>query len=270
MKVLKKLTGSEKMQQLFDLTGKRALIVGASSGIGFHCAQTLAQAGAEVVLAARREKYLQDNCQTIETSTGSKTSYYVVDVGEPQQVKQFLQQLDDDGRYIDILVNAAGTSSPNAFPEESIETWRQVVNINLNGNWQVADGIAKQMIAQKVRGSIINISSVAALHTSSRIATAYMATKAALSHTTRQMEMTLAKYAIRVNALEPGWFKTAMSSEFLQTSGGKRMVNAVPLKRVGEYHELSGPLLLLASDAGSYMTGSTINVDGGYICHGME
>ncbi len=258
------------MQQLFDLTGKRALIVGASSGLGFHFAQTLAQAGAEVILAARREKCLQDNCQAIEASVGSKARYYVVDVGESQQVKQFLQQLDDDGHSIDILVNAAGTSVPTAFPEESIESWQQVVNTNLNGNWQVADGIAKQMIAHQVRGSIINISSVAAFCTSVRIATSYMATKAAISHMTRQMAMTLAKYAIRVNALEPGWFETAMSGDFLKTAGGRRMVKAVPLKRVGEYHELSGPLLLLASDAGSYMTGSIINVDGGYICHGME
>ncbi|GGB63020.1 SDR family NAD(P)-dependent oxidoreductase [Henriciella pelagia] len=250
--------------ELFDLSGKTALITGASGGLGASFARELAAAGAHVVLAARRLEKLESLANAIEAS-GGKALAVAMDVTDPDSVTAAFATVQETlGRPCDIIINNSGISRDDWFTRMTEEDWRAVMNTNLDGVWRVAKAGANALIDAGKPGSIINIASITARRPQHTIA-AYAASKAAVEHFTHVMALELARYGIRSNAIAPGYFSTDINDEFLESEQGEKMRKRVPMRRFGEYRELAGALLLLASDAGSYMTGTTIVVDGGHL-----
>jgi NAD(P)-dependent dehydrogenase (short-subunit alcohol dehydrogenase family) len=246
----------------FSLQGRTALVTGASSGLGRHFAQVLSRAGASVVLAARRLDRLQSLAGEIERD-GGKALAVALDVTDPASVQRAFDAASALGP-VTILVNNAGVPSGSFFTRTSEEEWRAVLAVNLDGVFRVGREGARRMTASGSGGSIINIASVLGFGVSKSLS-AYAASKAAVVSLTKSMALELARDKIRVNALAPGYFSTEINDTFLASETGKRLLSGVPMKRAGELPELDGPLLLLASDAGSFMTGSVITVDGGYL-----
>jgi len=246
----------------FNLTGKIALITGASSGLGAHFAKVLASEGAIVILAARREAQLAQQVQAIQQA-GGQAHGVTMDVCDSSSVeKAFAAAMKLTGP-IDILINNAGVASePKSFINTDEQDWAWVVDTNLTGAWRVARCAAKQMIEAGKPGSIVNIASIYGLSTGV-MKVAYNASKAAVVQLTKSMSMELIRKNIRVNALCPGWIKTDLNATYFESESGQKYIQTIPAKRLGHCSDLSVPLLLLASDAGSYMTGSTLVVDGG-------
>jgi NAD(P)-dependent dehydrogenase (short-subunit alcohol dehydrogenase family) len=242
----------------FDLSGKTALVTGASSGLGTHFAKCLGEAGAAVVLAARRADRLQ-SLQAELVSAGIKAKRIDLDVTSSHSVGAAL----DAAGSIDILVNNAGISIVKPALEMPEKDWDAVVDTNLRGAWLMAQGAAKRWVAAKQPGSIVNVGSILGLRTIGQVAP-YNASKAGLIHLTRTLAMEWARYQIRVNAICPGYIETEMNSAFWKTPGGQKLIERIPQRRIGQPEHLDGALLLLASDAGEFMTGSVITVDGGH------
>ncbi len=251
------------MPNNLSLSGRKALITGASSGLGEHFAKTLAAQGAEVVLAARRLRKLEAVEAEIEAA-GGKAMAVEMDVTKVGSVEAaFARIAETASGPCDILVNNSGIGQDSWLVETEEEEWANIVDTNLTGVWRVAKHAAKAMIAAQKPGSIVNIASITGLRPSYMIS-GYAATKAGVDHLTRNMALELSRFGIRVNAIAPGYFKTAINDFFLESEHGERMRKRVAMRRFGEYKELDGALLLLASEAGSYMTGSTLVVDGGH------
>jgi len=249
----------------FRLDGHRALVTGASAGLGLHFADVLAAAGADVVLAARRADKVQAEAARLRAA-GAKAHYVALDVTDAQGVKAaFAAAEAAAGGPIDILVNNAGVSGDSFFLNLEEKEWDFVLDTNLKGPYLVAREMAQRLVAAKQPGSIINIASILGLRVQAVLAP-YCASKAGLIHLTKAMALELARFGIRVNAIAPGYVETDINEGFFDTEPGKKMLARIPMRRLGEKQELSGPLLLLASDAGAYMTGSVIEVDGGHLC----
>ncbi len=249
--------------RLFDVTGKVALVTGASSGLGEHFARTLAASGATVVACARRKPRLDALVDSIAAG-GGKAIALALDVTDPASVDACL---DAAGRSVgapDVVVNNAGIAQTKPALELGEEDWRQVMSTNLDGAWRVAQAGAKAMVAAGKGGSIINIASILGLRVASSLL-AYTAAKAALIQATRALGLEWARHGIRVNAIAPGYVETEMNASFFRSEPGQAMARRVPQRRIGNAGELDGALLLLASGASSYMTGSVIVVDGGHL-----
>jgi NAD(P)-dependent dehydrogenase (short-subunit alcohol dehydrogenase family) len=242
----------------FDLSGKAALITGASSGLGAHFARCLGAAGAAVVLAARRADRLQ-SLQAELAKASIKSKAIDLDVTSSGSVTAALTAAGP----IDILVNNAGISIVKPALDMPEKDWDAVVDTNLRGAWLMAQGAAKRWVADKRPGSIVNIGSILGLRTIGQVAP-YNASKAGLIHLTRVLAMEWARHQIRVNAICPGYIETEMNSAFWKTPGGQKLIERIPQRRIGQPEHLDGALLLLASDAGEFMTGSVITVDGGH------
>lgn len=250
----------------FSLAGKTAFVTGASSGLGRHFAYTLAGAGAKVVLAARRA----DRLAAVEGEIRAKGGFadsVPLDVTEAAAVYQAFEQAEKLAGPIDVLVNNAGISAPNTFLRTTEDQWREQMEVNLDGVFRVGQEAARRMVARQQGGSIINIASIIAYTTMKTLAP-YGASKAAVVSLTKSMALELARDRIRVNALAPGYFPTEINEAHWQTEAGKRLIAKIPFQRLGAYKDLEGPLLLLASEAGAFMTGSVITVDGGHLLVG--
>jgi NAD(P)-dependent dehydrogenase (short-subunit alcohol dehydrogenase family) len=247
----------------FSLQGRTALVTGASSGLGRHFAQVLSRAGAQVALAARRLDRLQSLAADIEAA-GGKALAVQLDVTHPDSVKRAFEVAEARLGPVTILVNNAGVPSGSYFTKMGEEEWRSVLAVNLDGVFRVGQEAARRMTAGGAGGSIINIASILGLGVLKSLS-AYAASKAAVVSLTKSMALELARNKIRVNALAPGYFSTEINDGFLASDAGKRVLGNVPMARAGDLPELDGPLLLLASDAGSFMTGSIITVDGGHL-----
>ena len=250
-------------EKLFSLEGKAALVTGASSGFGRHFARVLADAGAKVALAARRLDVLKQLEAEIRGS-GGQAAAVAVDVTDRASVAKAFADAEAALGPIAILVNNAGVPSGAFFAKTTEEEWREVMSVNLDGVFRVGQEAARRMAANRTGGSIINIASLLGFGVIKGLST-YSATKAAVISLTKSMALELARDNIRVNALAPGYFATEFNEAYLASDAGKRMLARVPMGRAGAVEELDGPLLLLASDAGRFMTGSVITVDGGHL-----
>ena len=250
------------MSKRFDLSGKVALVTGASSGLGVHFARTLAAAGASVAIAARRADRLA-SLQAELQGAGHKVAAVELDVQSGKSVSAAFDAAEAALGAIDIVVNNAGISIVKPALDMPEEDWDAVVDTNLRGAWLVAQTAAKRWVAAKRPGVIVNIASILGLRTIGQVAP-YNASKAGLIHLTQALAMEWARYNIRVNAICPGYIETEMNSDFWKTPGGQRLIERIPQRRIGQPEHLDGALLLLASEAGSFMTGSVLTVDGGH------
>ena len=251
----------------YDLSGRAALVTGASSGLGRHFALVLARAGAEVAVAARRLKRLQALTKEIE-GFGGRAVPIALDVTDPASVAAAVTAAEQELGGIAILVNNAGVVVVKPALEHTVADWDAVVDTNLKGAWLVAREVAGHMVRLGHGGSIVNIASILGSVVTQR-APSYCASKAALIHLTKALALELARHKIRVNALAPGYYQTAMNREWLDTEAGRAMIKSIPQRRVGQPEDLDGPLLLLASDASRYMTGTVLTVDGGHSLVGL-
>lgn len=248
----------------FRLTGKRALVTGASSGLGAHFAKVLAAEGAHVILAARRAAQLEEQVQAIR-SAGGQASAIALDVNDAAAVPSAIAAANAQGGGLDILINNAGVADePKKFLDTGEDDWQRVMDTNLDGAWRVARETARAWARANRPGVIVNVASIYGLRTGA-LKVAYNVSKAAVVQLTRSMAIELARQQIRVNALCPGWFLTAMNADYFASESGKRYIERIPMRRLGQLEDLNVPLLLLASDAGAYMTGTTLAVDGGIV-----
>jgi NAD(P)-dependent dehydrogenase (short-subunit alcohol dehydrogenase family) len=251
------------MQQLHDLTGKVALVTGASSGLGRRFATVLAQQGASVGIAARRTDALDALVREINAS-GGKAFAAKLDVRDEQSVVDAVAAVEKALGPVDILVNNSGTSITKPVLEQTAADWDAVVNVNLRGVFLMANQVARRMRDQGTGGSIINIASILGERQTGYVLP-YAVSKAGVIQLTKSLALEVARYNIRVNAIAPGYIATEINNEFFTTDAGAAMIKRIPQRRIGNDRDLDGALLLLASSASGFMTGSVITVDGGHL-----
>lgn len=245
------------------LDGRVALVTGANGGLGAHFAETLAKAGAKVALCARRVDTLADVATRIR-DRGGTAHEVALDVTRRDSVVSAFEDAARRLGPVTVVVNNAGIAVTKPLLEHTEEDWQQVIEVNLNGAWRVAQAAARHMVKHEQGGSIVNIASILGLRVSAQVPS-YAASKAALIQLTKAMALELARYRIRVNALAPGYVETGINREFFESDAGQALIKRVPQRRIGRPEELDGALLLLASDAGSYTTGAILAVDGGHL-----
>jgi NAD(P)-dependent dehydrogenase (short-subunit alcohol dehydrogenase family) len=248
---------------LLDLTGKVALITGASAGLGRHFAGVVAGAGATVVATARRAAALEEVSAELERA-GGRCHAVAMDVTDPDSVRAgFEEAARLAGRAPDILVNNAGTTLTKPAIDLTPADWAGVMDTNLTGAFTAAQAAARGMRAAG-GGSIVNIASILGLRVAGMVAP-YAVSKAGLIQLTKALALEWARDGIRVNALAPGYIGTDLNRDFFETEPGQRLVKRIPQRRLGRPEDLDGALLLLCSDASAYMTGSVIEIDGGHL-----
>lgn len=247
----------------FDLSGKVALVTGASGGLGEQFARALAGAGATVALTARRADRLEKLAEALN-GEGGKTFPVALDVTDSAQVRAALDQVEDRAGIVDVLVNNSGIVVSKPIFEHTEEDWDSILDVNLKGAWLMAQEVARRLVEAEKPGSIINISSITGYGRVSAQIHEYCASKAGLIQLTKSMATELGPTGVRVNALAPGYIITDLNREWLTSSKtGDRLRQRIPQQRFGDPDELDGILLLLASDESRYMTGSVVEIDGG-------
>ena len=247
----------------FSLKGQRALITGASSGLGLHFAGTLARAGAQVVLAARRLDRLDGAVHTLREQ-GHQASAALLDVCDTNSVHALMERLVATHELPDVVVHCAGVAVSKPLLEQTEQDWDQVLDTNLKGAWLLGQAWAQRRVQAGAGGVLVNIASITGQRVAGGVAP-YASSKAGLIHLTKQMALELARHNIRVNAMAPGYVRTDLNADFLASAAGQRLRSRIALQRFGEPQDLDGPLLLLCSPAGQFMTGSVITVDGGHV-----
>ena len=251
-----------RADKLFDLAGETAIITGGGTGIGRQLALALAANGANIVVAGRDSERLSGVASEI-AATGGKAIAVPMDIRRDNEIVACFDQAESALGPVSVLVNNAGIAHRDKSHRMDRKDFVNVMAVNVDGAFRMAQEAANRMIRDARGGSIINISSVLA-HVPMRQVVAYGASKAAISQMTRTLALEWSKYGIRVNEIRPGWFGTFLTDPFLKGPGSEIMANQNPLGRLGMDHDLDGAVLLLASDAGRYMTGSAITVDGGH------
>ncbi len=249
--------------QIFDLAGKVALVTGASSGLGERFAEVMAENGAAVVLVARRADRLAAVKARIETA-GGRAVAIEADVCDRTAMQRAFDAAEKAFGTVTILVNNAGVAHSNRAVELPAEEWRRIVSTNLDAVFFWAQEAARRMLAAGTGGAIVNMASVLGFGADKGVI-AYAAAKAGVVQLTRNLALELGFKGIRVNAIAPGWVVTDINRDYLASEQGAAMKRAIPMGRFGEVRDLDGPLLLLVSDAGRYMTGTTIVADGGQV-----
>ena len=250
------------MNDLFSLNGQCALVTGASGSIGRHFAIVLARAGAAVALAARRLDKLETIAAEINTA-GGRAVAITLDVTEPTSIGNAFSAAEQRLGPITLLVNNAGINVTRSLLEYDEGDWNKVMDTNLKGAWLVAQKAARRM-AKDRGGNIINIASILGQRVIGGVP-AYSASKAGLIHLTKAMALELSPHGIRVNTLAPGYIETDLNREFFASNAGRSLIERIPQRRLGRLEDLDGSLLLLASDASRYITGTVVTVDGGHM-----
>lgn len=245
----------------FSLSGRTALVTGGSKGLGKAMARAFARAGAEVFISSRTERELQAAAAEIAAATAARVEYGVADMTQRDDVRRLAQAALERMGKIDILVNNAGANIPQTIDTIRDEDWSYLVELNLTSCMALARALAPGMMERRW-GRIIHVSSIMGL-ASTRGRSAYSATKSALFGLARASAIDLAEYNITVNCLAPGPFATDLPLALLTPEQWQALAASTALNRFGDAEELEGPALLLASDAGSYITGSVLVVDGG-------
>jgi len=250
----------------FRLDGKTAAITGASSGFGHHFAGVLAEAGANVVLGARRTEKIEARVREI-SEAGGRALGLPLDVRDRASLESFLDGAWDHFGSVDILVNNAGVEAgAKTYTTIDEDDWDYVLDTNLKSAWLASKLYTERVVTREQGGgNIVNVASITAFRTI-KGQFPYAVSKAALVKATEVMALEGAKFGIRVNALAPGYILTHVSRVLLEGPKSESFVKGIPQRRYGEFEDLDGPLLLLASDASTYMTGSTVVVDGGHLC----
>lgn len=259
---------ADGIASLFRLDGHRALVTGASSGLGQHFALTLAKAGAEIAVAARRADKLTALLTQIEAA-GGRGAAVSLDVTSAASVGACFDEINDlMGGPVDIVINNAGVTVTKPLLQHTEQDWDLVVDTNLKGGWLVAQEAARRLVAVNRPGSLINIASILGERVAGGVAP-YAVSKAGLVQATKAMALELARFGIRVNAILPGYVTTDLNREFLASPAGEKLRARIPTRRFGMPEDLDGPLLLLASAAGRHMTGAVLAVDGGHLISGL-
>jgi NAD(P)-dependent dehydrogenase (short-subunit alcohol dehydrogenase family) len=248
---------------MFSLRGKVALVTGGSKGLGKSMARALAEAGADIVISSRHEDELRSALEDILRGTASRGHYVVADMSRREEATRLARvSLERMGR-VDILVNNAGTNKPQAIDAITDEAWDEVLEINLSSVMALTRALVPQM-KERRWGRIIHIASIMALISKEK-RNVYSATKSALLGLARASALDLGSCGVTVNCIAPGPFLTDLPAHLLSAEEKKAFADRTALGRWGQPDELKGPILLLASDAGSYITGATVVVDGGYV-----
>jgi NAD(P)-dependent dehydrogenase (short-subunit alcohol dehydrogenase family) len=250
---------------LFSLRGKNIAITGASSGFGHHFAGVLADAGARVILGARRTDKISDRVTEINEN-GGQAMGITLDVTDPDSCAAFLSKAEETHGSVDVLINNAGVEAgAKTYAMIDEDDWDYVLDTNLKSVWRLSKMYTAAVVKNtQSEGNIINVASISAFRTI-KGQFPYAVSKAALVKATEIMALEGARYGIRVNSLSPGYILTDVSRVLLESERSDTFVKGIPMRRYGEFADLDGPLLLLASDGSRYMTGSTVVVDGGHI-----
>ena len=246
------------------LTGKTALVTGASGGLGLHFAKFLAANGASVFLTARRRAALDQACGDIRAAggaTGGSAEPLEMDVSSAASVTKAFASLPGP---LDILINNAGVTATQRAQDLEEAVWDSILDTNLKGAFLVAQSAARGMKAAGRGGAIVNVASILGMRVAGSVSP-YAASKAGLIHLTKALALEWARDKIRVNALCPGYIETDLNRDFFASEAGQTLIKRIPQRRLGKPEELDGALMLLCSDAGSYITGSVIAVDGGHL-----
>ena len=249
------------MHPMFDLSGRVALVTGGSKGLGKAMARGFAEAGANVVISSRHEDELQKAQAEIQDGTNAKVAYFVADMTNRSQVRQLAEQALGAMGRVDVLVNNAGSNVPQPIDKITDEAWDQIVELNLTSCMALTRQLVPQMMERKW-GRVIHISSIMGL-ASKDARNSYSATKSALLGLARASALDLGAYNITVNCIAPGPFLTDLPGTLLSPEQKKALSDRTALGRWGDPREIAGPALLLASEAGSYITGEVLVVDGG-------
>jgi len=254
---------SKHISELFDLCGKTAIVTGGSRGIGKEMVEALGEAGANLMLCARRTEWLDETVADFQGFNGFTAVGKTCDVSKPEQVEAVVTETVERFGSVDILVNNAGISW-GAMPEDmTLEQWQKVIDVNLTGCFLFAQAAGREML-KRGSGSIINIASIAGMTSSANgpFYAGYVASKAGLIGLTRELAASWGRRGIRVNAIAPGFFRSRLTDAVLDIYEGSIQENNI-IPRVGNEGELKGVTVFLASEASSYITGQTIAVDGG-------
>lgn len=246
-----------------DLSGQRALVTGASKGLGADFAKRLAAAGAHVAVAARRLEDAETVCKSIRAK-GGKADTIVLDVTSSKSVSDAFAQIRTAFGGLDILINNAGVADTVPLIDQDEAGWDKALDTNLKGAFLAGQAAARLMSEDKRGGNIVNIASITSFRVANQIA-AYAASKAALLQLTKSMALEWARYDIRVNALCPGYIATDINKDIFEGEAGKAMIKRIPQRRLGTLDDLEGPLLFLCSDASRFMTGTSLVADGGHL-----
>lgn len=251
------------LAERFALEGRVALVTGASGTLGARFAETLAGAGATVVLAARRTQAMAPLRDRL-AAAGARAMVVALDVTDPKAVAAAFDATEDELGPVDVLVNNSGIAEPGAALAQSEADWARIFAVNLDGARRMSVEAARRMVARGQGGAVVNVASILGLRQGAGVS-AYATTKAALIQMTKQHALEWARHGIRVNALAPGYIETDLNRDYFAGTHGQAMIRRIPQRRLGAPQDLDGPLLLLASDAGAFMTGAVLVADGGHL-----
>lgn len=246
-----------------DLEGRAALVTGGSKGLGAFFAERLAQSGARVAVAARNKAECETVCARIRDA-GGEAIPLAIDVTRAASVDAAVAEVVETFGRLDILVANAGVTATTPLLDLEEEAWDRILDTNLKGAFLVSRAAARAMAAAKTGGTIVTVASILGERIAGQVS-AYCASKAGLIQLTRSMALEWARHGIRANALCPGYVETDLNRDFFESEAGKALIRRIPYRRLAKLEDVAGPLLFLCSDASSYMTGSTLEVDGGHL-----